>query len=176
MRENLVIMIFEQTPYEHRYSTYPHETDSIVVVVPNIRLVQTTMLESLLEMPLFSVWAFAILLFTVSRKIIRNILRASRNNCMDIFIDTFGISFATGGGGLAAATLHSRAENLLILFLSVFSMLASIFCSGILFQQLTSSVSRPAINSLKDLAAHPNISVKMSWETDESTFMWLRER
>lgn len=176
MRQNQVLLSTEQTSeYNEDASTYPHEMDSIVVIVPNIRLVQTSMLTTLLEMPLFSVWAFAIGLFSVSRKAIRKILQKPKNYFFEILIDTFGISFATGGG-TASAVLHSRTENLLLLFLSVFSMLASIFCSGILFQQMTSSTSRPAINSLKDLSAHPHLDVKMSWDTDESTLTWLRGR
>lgn len=93
----------------------------------------------------------AILIVGTVRKIIRNLSRRyftmvnTKND--DIFFDTLEITFT----GIGSLIINIRSERILVLFLSLFFMLASMFCCGDIFKQIATAVFTPAINSLESL-------------------------
>lgn len=149
--------------------------EKYIIVVANQMEPKSTVLLSMIQMPLISVWALAILIFAVFRKIIRTVLRSKYNDFSTIFLNTFGLSFGTAGDS-ANASLVSSSENLLIWFLSVFAMLASLLCSGMLFTEFSTSLLIPRINSLQDLGNNPHIEIWMPREFDISAKTWLQQQ
>lgn len=147
--------------------------ENYVIVVPNKLERKTKLLISILEMPLISVWAFAIIIFSIFRKILRTVLKSKYNDFSSIFLNTFGLSFGTAGDS-ANSKMISSSEQLLIWFLSVFAMLASNLCSGMLFTEFSTSLLMPSINSLVDLGRNPHIEIWIPAEFDISTIAWLQ--
>lgn len=158
-----------------RYELYPHDLETYIIVVPNLLQRKSTLFLSILQMPLLNVWAVAIILFAISRKIIRSVQKSKLNDFTEILFNTFGLSFGTAGQS-ASTTLISSSEQLLVLFLSLFSMLAGILCSGILFKEYATSSLISKINSLEDLGRNPEIEVVMPPTLDISTEKWLKEQ
>lgn len=114
---------------------------------------KTAASDKLLKSPLLTVWTSAIVVFSVVRTLVRQILcfRYSRSNdFLYILFNTFGLSFGT----TSASGLKSRSEMIIALFISLFSVLAGIFCAGFLFEQLTLSNFVQVINSFDDLLKH----------------------
>lgn len=147
--------------------------DKYIIVVPNQMDRKSTLFLSIIQMPLISVWALAILIFAIFRKIIRSVLKTKYNDFSAIFFNTFGISF---GATSANSSLVSSSENLTIWFLSLFAMLASLLCSGMLFTEFSTSLIMPSINSLNDLAKNPHIEIWMPKEFDISIKTWLQQQ
>lgn len=67
----------------------------------------------------------------------------------ELFMETFGIVFGTTGPG----NIQNRPEKILILFLSLGAILASTFCSGLLFKRISTIETEPTILTLSDLGA-----------------------
>lgn len=149
--------------------------EQYIIVVANQMERKSTVFLSMMQMPLISVWALAILIFAVFRKIFRFVLQTKYNDFSTIFLNTFGLSFGTAGDS-ANASLVSSSENLLIWFLSVFAVLASLLCSGMLFTEFSTSQLIPTINSLEDLGKNPQIDIWMPREFDISTKTWLQQQ
>lgn len=154
---------------------YPHEMEKFIIVVPNQVQRKLTFFVSFLQMPLINVWALAIIIFTIFRKILRSVLKTKYNEFSSILFNTFGLSFGTAGG--SANTIHiSSSEKLLIWFLSLFAMLASMLCNGWIFTEFATSLLVPSINSLDDLGKNPNIEIWMPSDFDDSTETWLQQQ
>lgn len=154
---------------------YPHEFEKYMIVVPNTLERKSTLLLSIAQMPLFSVWALAIIIFAVFRKILRSVLNTRYNDFSIILLNTFGLSFGTAGES-ANSNLISSSEQLLLWFLSLFAMLASNLCSGMLFAEFSTSVLTPSINCLADLGKNSHIEIFMPHEFDNSTETWLQQQ
>lgn len=126
-----------------------------LTIVPNEMMEMTAVWGRLIASPLFSVWASAIAVFSALRLIVRtkspNLdarkLYTSKNDLLYIFFDTFGLSFGTS----SAHGVHAISEHIIVTFLSVFCILASIFCSGFLFEQMATSTFEPKIKTFEDV-------------------------
>lgn len=157
---------------------YPNEYESFVIVVPNILHSNSSFFKTLLNSPLVTIWVLAISIFSLGRKALRTLNGSHSNSFIEIVFNTFGMSFGattqTPRRGSAADT--NRPERVLVLFLSVFAMLASILCSGMLFQQYTTTVAMSSINSLEDLDEHQEIEIWMLSDLHISTELWLNEQ
>lgn len=149
--------------------------EKYIIVVHNKLERKLTQFLSILEMPLISVWAFAILIFSICRKILRSVLKSKYNEFSSIFFNTFGLTFGTAGGS-NNTTLISGSEQLLLWFLSLFAIMANILCSGMLFKEFSTSLLMPSINSLDDLGKNPNMEVLMPTEFDIGTESWLQTK
>lgn len=103
--------------------------------------------ELVRDSPLINVWLFNIFLITIIRIVIIKWTCGSVNDSTRVLLYTFGMSFGVG----TSDSVSCRAERLVVLFLSIFAMLASIFCSGYLYQQYTSDSRIPVIQTLSDL-------------------------
>lgn len=128
---------------------YPHNFVEYVVLIPNDRLEHADILEKFLNSPLFSIWASSIGVFALVRVIFRKLAHwnhvyapASRNDLVYIPFNTIGLSF----GMTAPHRIQSRAELVLVLYISLFCLLAGILCTGF---TLVNSVL--AINSIEEL-------------------------
>lgn len=138
---------------------YPHEYTDYLFLVKSEVIESTAASDKLLKSPLLSVWASAIVLFSIARVLVRQVLlsrhtdSASHNDLSYIMFNTFGLSF----GSTSVTGLNSRAEMIMVLFISLFSVLAGIFCAGFLFEQLTISNSMQVINSFEDLLKHEEL-------------------
>lgn len=75
-----------------------------------------------------------------------------KTHISSIIFESIGLLFGTTG---LWRTITNKSETVLILFLSMFGMIASILCTGILFDQFAMDLTKPIINSLEDLT--PNI-------------------
>lgn len=151
---------------------YPIDYQNYILVVPFLMRAQSTILKSILEFPLLNVWAITIGIFMICRKLVRIILKARKTYLFELFINTFGLSFGT----TFPTNVTSRSETILVLFLSVFSIVANNLCSGYLFQQLSTSTNLPAINSLADLNDFMHIDVYIPTFFSNETEKWLRDR
>lgn len=159
-----------------QYDIYPsYELEKYTLVVPNLLRRKSALFLSILQMPLLSVWAVAIILFAIFRKIIRSVQKSKFYDFGEIFFNTFALSFGTAGQS-ANTTLISGSEHLLIWFLSLFAMLASILCSGIFFKEFTTISLIPSINSLEDLGRYPQIEVLMPSNFHNSMETWMKHR
>lgn len=85
---------------------------------------------------------------TICRKILHNFHNGNvkQKTITYIWIDTVGIALGTSDGTKPI----NRSEKILIFFLSIFSMNAGIFCSGMILKEYFSTLT-PTILSLKDL-------------------------
>lgn len=107
---------------------YPHGLTDHVILVKSETIKNTAASDKLLKSPLLTVWASAIIVFSIFRISARQLLsyryadNRSHNDIFYILFNTFGLSF----GMTSAYGLHSRAEMVIVLFVSLFSMLAGI--------------------------------------------------
>lgn len=157
------------------HGLYPHEMENFVIVVPNKVQRKSTFFQSILQMPLISVWAFTIIIFTIFRKIIRSVMQSENNYFNAILLNTLGLTFGTAGES-TNTTLICSSEQLLIWFLSLCAMMASNLCSGLLFTEFVTSVQTPSINSLADLGKNSHIEIYMPSDFDKSTETWLQQQ
>lgn len=136
---------------------YPHEFTEYVILVKSELIEKTAgSSDQLLKSPLFTVWTSAIVVFSVVRILVRRILcfrYSISNDFLYILFNTFGLSFGT----TPASGLNSRTEKIIVLFISLFGVLAGIFCAGFLFEQLTHSNFVQVINSFEDLLNNPKV-------------------
>lgn len=134
---------------------YPYDVMSYLTIVPNEMMENTAVWDRLISSPLFSVWASSIAVFSAMRIVVRTKstnwkfrkLHTSENDLLYIFFDTFGLSFGT----TSAHGVHALSEQIIVTFLSLFCILASIFCSGFLFEQMTTSTYIPKIKTFEDV-------------------------
>lgn len=129
---------------------YPYMFRTFVIIVPNYQKQQTTnLLWSILNSSLVNVWSLAILLFSIMRIIIiKHTMRAYNSDFIGILLNTYGIAFITTG---FSGKLKNASEYVLLIFLSLFAILASTLFSGFMYQSYVDDFNVPAINSLKDL-------------------------
>lgn len=150
---------------------YPHDYDNFVIIVPNLLKEHNNLINIIIDSPLVNVWAITICIVTIVRCIFKYILKNS-NDWMYTFIETYGISFGT----TSAAKSTKLSDQIIVLFLSIFSLIAGIFCSGILFQQYATVSFEPRINTLDDIAkAQYHIFVPREHITNETKY-WLQQR
>lgn len=127
---------------------YPHSFDEIVLVVPNFMKEKSNLWEMVRDSPLLNVWFFTILLITIIRILIKKWTNANGvDDATKVLLETFGMSFGVG----SSYSVCCRAEKTIVLFLNIFAILASIFCSGYLYQQYTSDNRIAVIQTLGDL-------------------------
>lgn len=159
---------------------YPNEYELFVLVVPNIYHDRSrfSVVQIIRRQPLITIWVVAILLFSFVRKCIRSALKTKPTAYVDILINTFGMSFGSTGPNpkRGSADDTNRSDRLLVVFVSVFAMLASILCSGVLFQQFTTVSTMSSIKSLEDLGEHLELEIWMLEDLHVSTEKWLRSQ
>lgn len=179
METHSILIVLES---EYRMNTksgqiplYPHEIDKFIIVVPNLLERKSILIWSIIQMPLISVWALGILFFSTCRKIIRTILKTRNNHFSAILLNTFGLSFGTAGETKSTSQISS-SEHLLLWFLSIFAMFASILFSGMLFLEFSTSTLVPSINSLEDLGKFPHIDIWLPTRFDANTETWLNQQ
>lgn len=142
---------------------YPHDFTEYVILVPNDRIIQSHVMDKLLNSPLFTVWASAIGLFTIIRICMRHFLMVkricksyvSRNDIVYILFNTFGLSFGT----TSAHGVHTQTEMIVVFIVSIFCLFAGNLCTGFLFEKLTLGKSSPFINSFQELLSHPEMKL-----------------
>ena len=126
---------------------YPHDYEEYVIIVPNDLEEKSAFVKLVLNSPLLNVWTITIVVVSLFRIYLRRNLPTSSSHVIRLILDTFSIAF-TGFGFIKT---HIRHEHILSISLSVFSLVSSIFCTGYIFQQYTSTVLQPKINSITDL-------------------------
>lgn len=102
-------------------------------------------------------------------------MKSKRNDFGLLVLNTFGLSFGLAGES-ANTSLISKSEKLLLWFLSLFAMLASILCSGLLFTEYATSLRMPKINSLADLSKNPQLEIWMPLDFHNRTEDWLKQQ
>lgn len=138
---------------------YPHDFTEYVFLVPKSFKEENALWGKLLNSPLFTVWASATAVFTIGRILVRKVLivrftdNTSRNDLIYILFNTFGLSFGT----TSAHGVHSRAELILILFVSLFNVLAGVLCASFLFGQFAITNYVPFINSFEEFLSHTEL-------------------
>lgn len=169
----LLIFLFFSINYEYAflnlrcygpimYQIYPYRMQKFVALVP--RLVETQFLtfDDILKSPLLSVWLFAIFIFTISRKLFQILYvhiifgHYKEQSMITILFETIGLMFGTTGMWRIG---NNKPDNLLGLFISIFGIIASIFCTGYLFEQFAMDLTKPTINSIEDLANQKSLNI-----------------
>lgn len=160
--------------YDGLFPCYPHDYKKFILVVPYIHKIQSTFWQSILNFPLINVWAIAILIFYICRKFIHFVLPSKRNAPHNgTLINTYGMSF---GVTAAPANISNSTEKLLLLFLSIFALVASNLCSSILFSQFSTSSEEPAIQTFQDLGKFKTIDLMVPVLFTTEMHSWLREQ
>lgn len=142
---------------------YPHDTDNFVLVVPK-RFQSKTDYAQILNSPLILVWGPVTIAVTIVRYIFNKIQKTTRN-IVDLYLQTFGLSL----GMSFDAAITSAAENLLLWWFCLGTMLSGTLLSSSMFQAFALQMNIPSINNLKELemsgleVRHPNYidSVKL---------------
>lgn len=120
------------------------------IVVPANYNIQSALLISLIKNPLAFVWITAISLFTIIRKCLHHLMDGYHPpTTSDLFFDTFGISFGVCTGTLSK--YKNLSESTLLVFISMFALLASIVCSGMLFRKFTFQNYVTTMNTITEL-------------------------
>lgn len=129
--------------------------EQYVIVVPTEWQASAIDIRSMIKSPLFIVWIFIIVLFTLLRKCFQ-LFAMNRNELtittpiVEILLETYAIMFSTSSSA-ASICGNNRPERTLIVFLWFGSILASILCSGMLFDKLATNRLEPRMNSLADI-------------------------
>lgn len=160
----------EQVAY-FRAQLYPHAFDPFVVVVPTQYQSASKLLQSMLNNPISRIWAITIITFTIVRKFSQNFgsfgTRNRAASSSKIFIQTLGVTFSSTG-----QQPKNRSEAVLLLFLTLFALLSSILCSGMFFQQFTTSVKTPTITTIEQLLERPDLEMVLPVWMNASLEYW----
>lgn len=147
---------------------YPHRYLEYVIIVPSNFKEQSSIGDKLLKSPLFSVWTLCVGLITLTRIVIRRFFafnynistNSSPNEYIYIFFNTFGLSF--GATTVQGAT--TKSEKTIVLFLSVFCVVAGILCTGFLLEQVMITKTEQKIDSLEELLLADDMLIAMPFE------------
>lgn len=154
-------MVFFVSVY---FKLYPHKFVEYVIIVPSDIKEQMGIGDMLLKSPLFSVWAICVGVLSIIRMVIRRLFafnnkfdkrNRSQNAFVYIFFNTFGLSF----GATSAQGAESRTEKAIVLFLSIFCIVAGILCTGFLLEQLIETRTEQKINSLEQLLLEEKVDI-----------------
>lgn len=135
----------ETLRYKDYTYLYPHDTDNFIVVVPK-RFKTRTEYDQILKSPLILVWAPVTLCVAITRYIFNKFTKTDKN-LIDIFLQTFGLSL----GMSFNAAKSSAAENLLLWWFCLGTMLSGMLLSSSMFQGFVLELDIPTINNLKEL-------------------------
>lgn len=135
----------ETLRYKDYTYLYPHDTDNFIIVVPK-RFKSKTEYDQILKSPLFLVWAPVTLSATIVRFIFNKVMKNDKN-LIDIYLQTFGLSL-----GMSFNLIKpSAAENLLLWWFCLGTMLSGMLLSSSMFQGFALQLDIPSINNLKEL-------------------------
>lgn len=123
-------------------------------------------------------WVLTSAAFTILRLLLRHIVKnllgadVKSSEVGTIYFDTLGRSFGT----LSSSSLKfHRSESVVLLLLSLFCFIASIFCSGFLFGHLINDEQTPLINSLHELN-DSDIPIFFTYALNRNFYDWLRKQ
>lgn len=141
---NEQLMLFKSTKFSTSFGY-----ENFVMVVPTINRSSFTLFKSIVESPLFCVWALTICIFALARKGLRLLdgNNSAKSSLFALFFDTFAIIF----GSASDSSIVKKPEKVLLVFVMIFSMLADILCSSMLFKVITLSHQINEINSLSEV-------------------------
>ncbi|KAJ6643158.1 hypothetical protein Bhyg_08114, partial [Pseudolycoriella hygida] len=124
---------------------YPHDTDNFVLIVPS-RFRSKTQYDQILKSPLVLVWAPVSAIVAIIRYVF-NKIRKTDKDLVDISLETFGLSL----GMPFNATISSAAENLLLWFFCLGTVLSGMLLSSEMFQGFAMQLDILTINNLEEL-------------------------
>lgn len=147
---------------------YPHTFIEYVIVVPSNLKEQSSLGDMLLKSPLISVWTLCVGLITLTRVVIRKLLafkndvstNSSHNAYIYIIFNTFGLSF----GATSVQGAITKSEKTIVLFLSLFCVVAGILCTGFLLENLIITTAEERINSLEEVFLEDDMYILMPYE------------
>lgn len=154
------------------HALYPHEVENYILCVVNEVHQQSQLLDSILKFPLFNVWSFTIITITLVRIILRAVQGSPHNFFSPILFNTCGLSF----GALSSVVVSNRPERVLLLFVSLFTLVSGILCSGLLFQKIATFIDLPDITTLQQLGQHLNFDIYLPEDFDVETEEWLSQQ
>lgn len=130
---------------------YPYAFKKLLIIVPKYLTPKSFFWQSLVSSPLLSVWILVIILFTVLQIVFRRVVPTAINYLIsDKFIETVGIILGTSTPNYQKKNLI-KSELILIIFGSIFALLAGIYFSGMIFEQLITTVMLPNISTIEDI-------------------------
>lgn len=145
---------------------YPHRIEAFVIVVSNKRVKKLFLAEFFCNSPLLNVWAVSIVLFTFIRVSLRTCTATLTKNhtIVRILFDTFGLTF----GMTAGLGDTRRRERSITALISVFALISSIFCSGMLVQSRSFNVNVPVYQTKEDIIGDgiPIMYPSIYWNKD----------
>lgn len=132
---------------------YPYKYSRYYMVAPNIQIDQSAFGVFFRDSPIFRIWLLVSIIYALIRFFLQylggRLINTKPSTFSTIYFDTLGRSIGTTAG---AKMFGNRSETILLLSLSIFSILASIFCSGFLFNhQLLATSHAPLFNSIPDV-------------------------
>lgn len=139
----------------------------------------TNLLDLICNSELFNVWTLIIIAATIVRGLLAklqpiiqpHLQLTTKHKCIDLFFDTFQISFC-GSGSLSTP---NRPSKILTTFLSIFYLLAGLLCSGTFFQEIAAGTYIPEINSIEDLnKTNLPVMIPVGY-VNNATINWLIE-
>lgn len=172
-----IIKHSELPNYAHFTQLYPHAYEQFVFVVPNriaIKLQHFNLFEAII---FANIWLIPIIIYTILRYYNQQIpfrhLGTKYFNWFDMCFNSFQMTIF----GIAnIINVRNKVESVLVIFLSIFSLLASILFSGYLFQLYSSSSTYSEINSIADLK-RSGLDVYYPMDLmDPNREVWLRKK
>lgn len=124
---------------------YPHDMDNFVIVVPK-RLKSKIEYGQILKSSLIFVWAPVTITAAIVRYIFNKLKKTDRN-IVDLYLQTFGLSLGMSFNGV----IKNAAENLLLWWFCLATMLSGMLLSSSMFEGFALQVDIPTINNLKEL-------------------------
>lgn len=123
-----LIKYYAGPPFSNFIKLYPNVFEQFVFLVPNRIITKPHQFDIYQTSMLISIWFIPIILYSILRYKNQRIF------------------------GMSALSYSNKFDRILVVFLSIFFLLASSLFSGFLFQLYTSDLSHHEIDSIEDLA------------------------
>lgn len=153
----------------------PHTEIEYVIVLPNIEISNSIIFASLVRSPLFTVWAIIIILVSIVRKILQRFTvtpLGKQRSYNDLFFDSLGRAFGT----TIIETIDVRSERVLLVALSLVTVLAGIFCSGMLIEKFYTKRYTQSVQTVDEFKSSSGYVLTIPDTLDEPIKDWFRER
>lgn len=130
------------------YALYPHASQSLQAIVPNIQRSQSPVLR-IINSPFITIWFLTFLPFTVFRIILKMLSKTRRNeqSVGQITFHTLALLFGAGNN----RSIQKVSERMLVWFISMIGLLEGNMLIGQLFSDYSAMSYSPAINTISDL-------------------------
>lgn len=130
------------------FALYPHDSKSLLAIVPNTKLTQTSVLNIIFS-PFLKIWIWTFLAFIIFRLFLRKVINTQRNDRTigQLILHTYALLLCVGDN----RGIQNLSERILVWFISIIGFLECNMLIGQLFTYYSAQSNTPIINSISDL-------------------------